>query len=210
MMGEREMRDGTERRNEQGFTLTELMVAVLIAAVVMTGMFMLYRNQQRSYVLQDQVAAMQQNLRSALYFMAREIRMAGCDPSGMAGAGIQIWTANQIGFSMDIRGKDEDDPPDRDTSDPNERVLYLLADGDGDGSADDLVRNTGGGNQMVAENIDLLNFAYLDNQGNGAVLASQIRSVQITIRAKTDQLYGTEKNKTITTTIKCRNLGLGI
>jgi len=210
MMGQRQMKDPAERKNEQGFTLVELMVALLISAVVMTGIFMLYRSQQRSYVMQDEVAAMQQNLRSALYFMGREIRMAGCDPTGMAGAGFTVWAAGQLGFTMDTRGKDEDDPPDKDTSDPNETVTYTLADGDGDGSADDLVRNTGGGNQLVAENIAVLNFTYLDDQGNVAALASQIRSVQITLRARTEQRYGTEKTKTVTTTIKCRNLGLGI
>ncbi|MBN1907686.1 MAG: prepilin-type N-terminal cleavage/methylation domain-containing protein, partial [Deltaproteobacteria bacterium] len=62
-----------------GFTLVELLIAMAIAGVVMAGVYSAYSSQQRSYLAQEQVAAVQQNLRVAMYFMEREIRMAGCD-----------------------------------------------------------------------------------------------------------------------------------
>ena len=205
------MKTTIRQRNEQGFTLLELIFAVLIAAIVMGGVFTLYRSQQRSYVIQDEVAAMQQNLRSALFFMAKEIRMAACDPTGKADeADFSVIQAGTISFAMDFRGQAEGSPPDGAADDPNESVTYSLYDGDGDGDADDLGRNTGGGNQLIAQNIQSLVFRYLDTNGNETAQISQIRRVEVTLIAKSEERYGTEKQKTITTTIKCRNKGLGI
>ncbi len=144
--------------NKKGFTLVELMIAMVISAIVMTSVYSVYSAQQRSYIVQEGVAAMHQNLRAAMYFMEREIRMAGCDPTGAANAGIQTdSTATLIHFTEDFRGKDTGDPPDGDTGDPDEDISYFLADADGDGQVDDLVRDTGGVEanieKVIAENI---------------------------------------------------------
>ena len=50
--------------NEKGFTLVELLVAMVIAAIVMSAIYSVYASQQRSYMTQEQVAAMHQNVRS--------------------------------------------------------------------------------------------------------------------------------------------------
>ena len=66
-----------KKKTDQGFTLIELMVAMVIALVVMGAIFMTFKSQQDSYVIQDQVTRMQQNLRGAMYMMTRDIQMAG-------------------------------------------------------------------------------------------------------------------------------------
>jgi len=63
--------------NKQGFTLVELMVALAISLVVMGAIFLTFKSQQDSYVIQDQITAMQQNLRSAMYMLTKDIQMAG-------------------------------------------------------------------------------------------------------------------------------------
>jgi prepilin-type N-terminal cleavage/methylation domain-containing protein len=65
------------KRTENGFTLIELMVAMAITLVVLSAIFMTFKSQQDSYVVQDQVTRMQQNLRGAMYVMTRDIQMAG-------------------------------------------------------------------------------------------------------------------------------------
>ena len=196
-----------KENNEKGFTLVELLVAMVIAAMVMTSVFSVYSSQQRSYVVQEEVAAMHQNLRAAMYFMEREIRMAGCDPTGAAGAGMVTASGNLIRFTEDFRGKDTGDPPDGDTGDPDEDISYFLADADGDGQVDDLVRDTGGVEEniekVIAENIASLNFAYLDSSGATTAVLDNIRFVQITLVARNDD---NSKSDTLQTRIFIRNL----
>jgi len=66
-----------KKRTDQGFTLIELMVAMVISLIVMGAIFMTFKSQQDSYVIQDQVTRMQQNLRGAMYIMTRDIQMGG-------------------------------------------------------------------------------------------------------------------------------------
>ena len=224
---------------KEGFTLSELLVAMVISGMVMAAMYSSYYSQQKSYVVQEQVAAMQQNLRAAMFFMEKEIRMAGCDPKRTADAGITTANANSISFTEDIWDGTEGGPPDGDTSDPNENITYEHIDSDADTIKDQLTRNT----VPIAENIHALNFVYLDgasppnvldDDGNGNVTTSisQIRSVQITIVASTDMNDPQDKytdtssytnqqgtvilaaqndhlrRRLLTTSIRCRNLGL--
>jgi type IV pilus assembly protein PilW len=165
-----EMRRGM---SNQGFTLLELMVATTIAFIVMGGIYSTYYSQQKSYLVQTQVAAMQQNLRAAIFHMDRDIRMAGCDPTGAANAGIITATTTSVSFTEDL---------DMDGSiGANENITYSLKDSNGDGIDDHLDRN----NQMIAENIDALNFVYLDREGNPTAVLSDIRSIQVALLART-------------------------
>ena len=66
-----------KRRANQGFTLIELMVAMAISLVIMGAIFLTFKSQQDSYVVQDQITATQQNLRAAMYILTRDIQMAG-------------------------------------------------------------------------------------------------------------------------------------
>jgi len=216
---------------EKGFTLVELLVAVFVAGIVMAGVYSAYSSQQRAYTSQEQMAELQQNLRSALYFMAKEIRMAGCNPKGSADdAGFQAIGANSVTFSMDIRGQAATSPYDGDTGDPNESVVYSLTDWNGDG-INDLMRSTPStGNAPVAENIDAIDFVYLDVDENVTADRLAVRSVQITLVARTGRrdpgftdtttytnLQGTTvlaaqndnfRRRALSTHIKCRNMGL--
>lgn len=175
--------------SNHGFTLIELLVGMAISGVVMTAVYSTYYSQQKSYTVQEQVVSMQQNLRAAVYHLEREIQLAGCDPSGEAGAGIETANTNQIRVTMDITDDAGTGDSDDDIDDANEDITYTLSGGD-------LVRDTGSGNETVAENIDALDFVYLDGNGNvldddgsGNVTTniSQIRAIQITIIARTDK-----------------------
>ena len=211
------------RFSNQGVTLIELMIGMTIFLLVLGGIYSTFQSQHKSYLMQEEVAAMQQNIRASMFYMTKEIRMAGCDPTGNAGAGIVTANANSISFTEDIRGDADGSDPDGATNDPNESIAYAL-------SNNNLVRNTGGGNQVVAENIDALNFVYLDADGNQTATLTNIRSVEITIVARTGralrvtkdnnlyynqqgtQILGAQNDnfsrKSMTTFIKCRNLGI--
>ena len=77
-----------------GFSLIELMVAMAIALIILAAIYAAYQAQLRNHVTQQAVVDIQQNLRSAMYYIQRSIRMAGHNPMGVA--------ADQIGFLDDF------------------------------------------------------------------------------------------------------------
>ncbi|MFO7737561.1 MAG: prepilin-type N-terminal cleavage/methylation domain-containing protein, partial [Desulfatiglandaceae bacterium] len=168
----------------QGFTLIELLVAMAIGLVVMAAVSMTFRSQQKSYLLQEQVAAMQQNLRAAMFCMEREIRMAGYDPTFNTNATITTASANNLEFNLDLNGNGE-----LSTGDPNEQIRFNLT------ANRELGRAAwGGGLVPIAENIDAVNFVYLrgdgtqlddDGAGNVTINSPNIRAVEITLVART-------------------------
>ncbi len=220
----------------KGFTLVELLIAMVVAFLALEAIYSTFQTQHRSYRIQEETAEMQQNLRAAMLYMKREIRMAGCDPIGTANAGLIRADRTLIRFTEDVRGNSSGSDPDGDADDSNEDIAYSL-------KGKNLVKNTGGGNHVVAENIDAIDFLYLDGSSpphvlndpiiSGNVPATkihQIRSVEVTIVARTDHPLLPVKNnnayfnqrgtmilppqhdhvarKRLTVWIKCRNLGL--
>ena len=161
-------------RKSNGFTLTELLIAIAITGVIMTAVYGLYKSHQDSYIVQDQVVAMQQSIRAALDLMARDIRMAGYDPSESGLFGIADIRLRDINGNLDVAGYGtltvDVDLNENGAVDAGETMSYSMFDF-ADSSADvllDLGRDEGGGQQPVAENIDAIGLAFaFDNDGNG-------------------------------------------
>jgi type IV pilus assembly protein PilW len=151
--------------SEKGFTIVELLVAMAISMVVMAAVYSTYRSQQTSYIIQDQVAAAQQNLRAAMYTMVRDIQMAGFDPTyGVTPRrttfGITDAKADNIKLTSDLlRNGNPTNPTDQ-------SITYSLDASDATNKK--LIRNAGGGNQILAEHIEAIGFAYsYDDNSDG-------------------------------------------
>ena len=155
----------------------ELMVAMAIVSVLMAGIYTFYQSQVKSHVTQQVLVDMQQDARVAMYMMTREIRMAGCDPQRSTGATIRLANAAQIAFDSDQDGDG--------SITADERFYYTLNNGN---------LERGGWNNPsapvpdalnpVALNVDALNFVYLDSAGFETADLAAIRSVQITLVAR--------------------------
>ena len=210
------------RNNTEGFTFIELLITMAISGIVMTSIYSVYTLQQKVYVSQLQIVEMQQNLRAGTLMLTNEIRMAGYDPTGNASAGLVSIGSNTVTFTMDLDG-------DGTLGGSDENITYLLyTDTDG---RQNLGRQSPTTPQAVAENIEALDFVYLDVDGNVTVAASEVRSVQVALVGKTDRkalndyvnntvyanLQGNTiytaggdsfRRKRLATQVKCRNLGL--
>lgn len=161
-----------------GFTLIEMMIAMLMGAVVMGAVWASFQAQHRTYLVQDDTAYMQQNLRAAAEMLERDIRMAGYDPSLSGVAGVTAAGANTITVSTW-----------NDNANAFDTIVYSLGDaftagGTNDGDQDLLRSLNGGAAQPVAENIDALNFVYLDRAGVVTGNPAEVRTVQISVIAR--------------------------
>jgi len=212
----------------KGFTLVELLIAMAVSGIIMTGIYSAFKTQQDSYLAQEQVAQMQQNIRAGLYVMVNDIRMAGYDSTQSGNFGITTATASQLVFTVDEN--------ENGTVDSGETFTY------------ELYTPTGGvqslrsiaGQSAVAENIGQLEFYYFldDDPSSPTTFATtpatadqlkKIRSIQVSLLAKAAQPdRGYTNNQTYssasgvdwtptpdpfrrrfeTMTVKCRNMGL--
>lgn len=181
-------------KKSSGFTLIEVLVTLAIGGIIIGAVFAVYSTQQKSYTASDQVAEMQQNLRAAMLIMTREIREAGCDPTGNANAGFTTATVGQVSFTRDIVGNAAaPNESNGDTAGVDEAITFgfLAADDtnangivDGGGadwsSVADLQRDNGGGFQSISERLSAIEFNYIldDNTTTIAPTASQRKRIQ--------------------------------
>ena len=198
---------GHNSRKQHGFTMVELLVAMAMTAVVMAAVYTLYKTQQDSYIAQDQVVEMQQNVRASLYQMARDMRMAGFNPQRAPnvggfvtqlpddGSGTTTTNETNIAFTID---QDSNGVIDVDAND--EQIAYRL-----DTNRLEKFRVSDDTWQTVADNISAVDFVYLDPSGTditASVIANptaqyattnlpfidSIRSIEMSIVARTGRI----------------------
>ena len=156
------------RLDQAGFTLTELLIGMVIVAVMGIGMVSLFRVQHQTYVSQNEGVMSTQNVRAGMDMMAREIRNAGYDPYGGAGAGVSQWTSTRFAFTADLNG-------DGDILDDAESVTYFY-----DAADSLLVRSTSGVDATVANGIVGMTLSYFqDASGTAATSSSNIQQILI-------------------------------
>ncbi|MDR2421838.1 MAG: prepilin-type N-terminal cleavage/methylation domain-containing protein [Deltaproteobacteria bacterium] len=63
--------------DKPGLTLVELLTVILLGAILISMALLIYITTSRSYVRQDSLAEQMLNLRSAITFISRDMRMAG-------------------------------------------------------------------------------------------------------------------------------------
>lgn len=150
----------------RGFTLIELLMAMAISGIVMAAVYNVYQKQQGHYLAQNQVTDMQQNLRSAANLLGSDLRKVAYDPSDSGNFGI-------LGVKKDVSGNSivlfSTDLNEDGILDLNETITFSLYDFlVDDDDIPDLGRDTGGGNQLVAESIEALGVAYaFDDDSDG-------------------------------------------
>lgn len=219
---------------QRGFSLVELLTALAISSVVVASMYGAFVQQQRVSTQQEQTTEARQNARLSMDAMLEEIREAGFDPGGFAGAGIKEADATHIRFTRDLNcnGSLASSTPKRNVTDnTSEDIAYVL-----NITAQVLGRRgyrddqLSGGTQPVASNIIGLNFCYILSTNLSGPCTSNpglsdlpnIRAVQIALTARatapdaqyTDPdpnnsaQYRHYRKATLTSLVHLRNLGI--
>ena len=164
------------KNKESGFTLVELLIAMTIGLIILAALSSTFLMQRKAYDVQEQIVEMVQNSRAAMDIMSREIRMAGYDPTGLAGSTIVSTTSNSINFTLDITDDAETGPPDGDTSDANENITYSLYTTNSIQKLGRKSTATAIINQPVAENIENLQISQSGNSINVSLTARTSKS----------------------------------
>ena len=200
----------TKKNRQSGFTIVEVLVAILITGVISVAVYSVYNTFYRHSGTLDQTVVAQQNARVALNFMERELMNAGyaADTSHI----ITEATASSIKFIY---------------SDPNTTgarlevryglqttggVQYLVR------KADNLTTAAIGDTEEVAEYVETLAFTYFDINGNQITDTSteanrdtiKFLTINLVTRTK-DNIAGTTAPGTfmLETHIRLRNIGVG-
>ena len=221
--------------NDRGFTLVELMIAMVVGMVVLGAVYALFTAQSKHLATQEQLAELHQNARAAMDIMVREISMAGynqtTDPATITAvnrctgtttasntpcAGITNAAADTIGFVADINGNGDTTAG---GANPSENIAYDRYHSEtSPAGVYSLGRTSNGSKQPVIEYLDLLSFSYHEANGNVTANLANIRRVKITIVTRTakvdpnytDATYGDHYRRyTLSSFAFPRNLALG-
>jgi prepilin-type N-terminal cleavage/methylation domain-containing protein len=204
-MGGFDMTPENFRKDNRGFTLVELLIAMALGLVVLGAVLKVFVSQNRTNAAQQEVAYAQQNVRAAMDLMAREIRSAGYDPEDNGFEGIKTATSNSIRILSNLTGDDEPGDPDED----NEDVTYTV------NGSNQLTRS---GNRMV-DFVNNLQFGYILKDGTvldppGAALTAaqraDVRAVIIHLGVQTenpDRDTGDFRIRNLMSRVRIRNMG---
>jgi type IV pilus assembly protein PilW len=200
---------GEDRKtlNNGGYTLMELMVAMVIGMIVMASVATTFTTQTRAYSAQEQINQMEQNARGALDIMSRELKMAGYKPNGGSVTGVVSYSTTSLTIQADLNA---DGAVGTSASD-NEQIAYAY-----DSANKKITRQVGTAPAAtLAENISGFTFTYYQSSGTTpATSATDIRRIKIAITAKTEkpdpgyQTNGGYRTMDLSATITPINLGL--
>ena len=187
------------KKYSQGFTLVEVLIALTIAGIVLSVLYSVFITQTKTYATQDQIVGLQRSLRFGMSLMERDIRKTAYNPGGLTEL-----RATSDGVDNDCDGTtDEADNAATLLVMESELVGFLDAavnslsfsqDMNGDGSAcgeKEMITYTLSGmvlkrnGKPLSDNIEILNFIYLTEDGGVASRIEDIRSVQIALIGRT-------------------------
>jgi type IV pilus assembly protein PilW len=165
---------------------------MVLAGVAMSAIYAAYLTQQRAYKTTQDVTAVQQNLRAGMYFLEKDLRMAGYDPLDSGAFGFTNVLEDSFKFTWD---QDEDGV----LSGSSEYITYKF-----ETPETTLERDSGDGsfNDIAAEVTDVT-FTYLTASGVTTTTPGLVRAVRVSMTAERG-----DHARTLQSLIWCRNAGL--
>jgi type II secretion system protein J len=200
--------------NRRGFTLIELLMVIAISTLVLGAMYQVFASVQKTGTSNEVAARVMQSLRTSIGFLEQDIRMAGLDQTGTAGAGIEVATATESRFTSD-RNMDgainiadvSDGIQDQDL----ERITYSY-DAANRRLRQCLSQGTTDSWDTVAEGVENFFFEYFDE--NNTLLSfpildlSKIRTVAMSLTITQPAGIAGQLSRTATKRVFCRNLSM--
>jgi prepilin-type N-terminal cleavage/methylation domain-containing protein len=177
----------------KGFTVVEILVGIVILGVMLGAIYSLFMSANKSQISQDLEVEMQQNARSALDFIGRELKNMSSLNCMENTTTTCATSGDKIGFAS--------------MSDSNSRIFTWS-------SSDNILRFSctaigAEDRQPIADNITAVSFTAFDSNNNNTSIIGDARRIVITLTAQTSRIDPNTKGirtYSTTTSVKRRNL----
>ena len=199
-------------KEQRGFSLIELLVAMVIMSVVSLAIYGVFSVSSRIYTTQGVTADVQQSVRAAMEVMLQDIRTAGLDPTSSGDFGIELAEAAKLRFTsdsidaglLDFNGVLDDTN--------SERITYVLV----GTQLDQILYETTGSEDSgpLISDVQNLSFTYFDADGNDLgspvppLQLADIQTINVSITVEEPAGRDVAVSRTLTKRVKCRNTGL--
>jgi len=187
-----------------GFSMIELLIVIAVLAILFTFIYKGFERLNRYYTAENVKAATQQSARIGVEMMLQDIRLAGLNPLGTAGAGVVAATPTSLHFTADANF-------DGDVADPFEDITYGL---NLDGTCGTCLQQTNHlGTETLLGDVSALGFRYFDTNDDlipfpidDAAELAAIRTVEISLSLNRPAGREGSVSRAYTTRVRCRNL----
>ena len=185
-------------REEGGFTLSELLVTMMIMIVVLFALYSIFDMSIRVFSFGNDKVEAVENARLGLDRMQREIRAAY--PVNKVGGDNRVITSSisnpssQVTFGNDLNGN-------RLANDAGEQITYRLS----GSSPPALLRNDQETTEFVRT--DGLTFRFLNKDGNETTQESEVALIRIKLDIEIDRGSLGKRTQSLTTDAALRNRG---
>ena len=195
--------------NKKGFTAIELLVSLAIMSIALTSIYSMYMSFIRTCTKEGVKIRVQQNVRSGLDMMIRDIRLAGLDPDGTGDFGIVEATSQRIQFTADRDMDGELDDADAADGIDAPDMEHMAYEYDGSGILKMVLYKANGNletDEIMAENVTDLTFTYFDSNADTTSNLDEIRTVDIQMTIQKASGQDGQVSRTLVKRVKCRNL----
>jgi type IV pilus assembly protein PilW len=195
--------------NKKGFTAIELLVSLAIMSIALTSIYSMYMSFIRTCTKEGVKIRVQQNVRSGLDMMIRDIRLAGLDPDGTGDFGIVAVTSQRIQFTADRDMDGELDDADATDGIDSPDMEHMAYEYDGSGILKMVLYKANGNletDEIMAENVTDLTFTYFDSNADTTSNLDEIRTVKIQMTIQKASGQDGQVSRTLVKRVKCRNL----
>jgi type IV pilus assembly protein PilW len=197
--------------DKKGFTAVELLISLAIMSMTLGSVYSLYMSFIRTCTKESVKIKLQQNVRSSLDMMIRDIRLAGLDPEGTGEFGITEVTPQRIKFTADRDMDGELDTPNADDIIDLSDLEYMEYEFD---NSNGIVRmslykpdgTTREMSDTLVENVTGLTFSYFTSNDVTTSNLDDIRTVGIEMTIKKISARDGPVSRTLIKRVICRNL----
>ena len=202
----------SQKNSHRGFTLVEMVMVLAISTIVLAAMYSVFTIANKNFTTQNAAANVQQNLRSAIGLMARDIRVAGLDPTGSDNFGITYASQTKIRFTMDSIDSGSGDFNGIVDEANFEEITYGFQGNQVMQTLYETVTSSTADAAALISNIIEVKFKYYDSANNDLgdpVPADQLENIRnVEILVTHEESAGREGmvSRTLTRRVECRNL----